>query len=144
MRTSLIVLLVLCCSSVFAQKRPAKDKLLNKKAFWTTVTLMAKKKMVFFEDEMTFRSGKMGSRKLQTEQGFIIGDYVVTETLEMDGDLVIKFQGINKNSKGQSLKWEGTIFGESIEGKAFLSKKGKVKKEYFFVGELKVRGRKRK
>ena len=144
MRTIIIVLLVLCSSGVFAQKRPPKDKLLDKKTFWTTVTLKAKKKMVSFEDEMSFRSGKMGSRILQTEDGFVKGDYVVTETLEMDGDLVIKFQGINKNSKGMSLKWEGTVFGGSIEGKAFVSKKGKIKKEYFFVGELKVRGKKRK
>lgn len=144
MKGALIFLLVLCCSGAFAQKRPPKDKLLDKKTFWTTVTLKAKKKMVSFEDEMSFRSGKMGSRKLQMEEGFIKGDYVVTETLEMDGDLVIKFQGINKNSKGMSLKWEGTIFGESIEGKALASKKGKIKKEYFFVGELKVRGKKRK
>ena len=33
---------------------------------------------------------------------------------------------------------------ESIEGTAVASKKGKIKKEYFFVGELKVRGKKRK
>lgn len=144
MRTIIIVLLVFCCSGVFAQKRPPKDKLLDKKTFWTTVTLKAKKKMVSFDDEMSFRSGKMGSRKLQTEEGFIKGDYVVTETIEMVGDQVIKFQGINKNSKGLSLKWEGTIFGETIEGTAVASKKGKVKKEYFFVGELKIRGRKRK
>ena len=144
MKAALVFLLVFCCSGVFAQNRPPKDKLLDKKGFWTTVTLKAKKKMVSFEDEMSFRSGKMGSRKLQTEEGFIKGDYVITETLEMDGDPIIKFQGINKNSKGLSLKWEGTIFGESIEGTAVASKKGKIKKEYFFVGELKVRGKKRK
>jgi hypothetical protein len=144
MKAALVFLLVFCCSDAFAQNRPPKDKILDKKGFWTTVTLKAKKKMVSFEDEMTFRSGKMGSRKLQTEEGFIKGDYVITETLEVDGEPIIKFQGINKNSKGLSLKWEGTIFGESIEGTAIASKKGKIKKEYFFVGELKVRGKKRK
>lgn len=108
------------------------------------MTLKGKKKMVTFEDEISFRSNKMGSRRMQTDEGFIKGDYIVAEVIDMDGELVIKFQAINKNSKGLSLKWEGSVFGETVEGKAFVSKKGKLKKEYFFVGELKVRGKKRK
>ena len=107
------------------------------------MTLKDKKSMETFEDEMSFRSNKMGSRKMQTDEGFIKGDYIVTEVIDMDGELIIKFQAINKNAKGFSLKWEGSVFGETIEGKAFVSKKGKLKQEYFFVGELKVRGKKR-
>ena len=143
MRFILITLIASLAISASAQKKP-KDKFLDKKVFWTTMTLKGKKKMITFEDEMSFRSGKMGSRRMQTDEGFIKGEYIVTETIDMDGELVIKFQGINKNSKGLSLKWEGSVFGETVEGKAFVSKKGKLKKEYFFVGELKVRGKKRK
>lgn len=143
MKGLLIILAFLISLSSFAQKKP-KDKFLDKKTFWTTMTLKGKKKMVTFEDEISFRSNKMGSRRMQTDEGFIKGDYIVAEVIDMDGELVIKFQAINKNSKGLSLKWEGSVFGETVEGKAFVSKKGKLKKEYFFVGELKVRGKKRK
>ena len=143
MRLLIIIFILSISTSGFAQKKP-KDKYLDKKTFWTTMTLKGKKKMMTFEDEMSFRSNKMGSRRMQTDEGFIRGDYVILEAIDMDGELVIKFQGINKNSKGQSLKWDGSVFGETIEGKAFLSKKGKLKKEYFFVGDLKVRGKKRK
>lgn len=125
-------------------KKPPKDRLLDKKTFYTEIQESGKKKAVSLEDEVGFRSGKMGSKMMQAELGFLKGDYIIVNKTDVDGDLILQFEGINKNSKGQSLKWEGQVFGEAISGKATMSKKGKIKKEYEFKGTLKVRGQKRK
>ncbi len=139
-----MVLMLLIAAEGFCQQPISKDRLLDKKTFLITLTKKASKKVESFDDEISFRSGKMGSRKLQTEDGFIKGEYIVTGTVDMDEDKVIRFQGINKNAKDRSLKWEGTVFGESIEGTATVSKNGKIKEEYFFAGKLKQRGKQRK
>jgi len=43
-------------------------------------------------------------------------------------DAVYHFQAINRSPKGISLKWEGKVLGSRIEGKATVSKKGKLKR----------------
>lgn len=144
-RSALVLLLGLLVFKVFGQsKRPTKDRLLDKKTYYTEIQEIGKKKTVTLEDELAFRSGKMGSKLMQIEQGFLKGDYIIAKKTDVDGEMILHFEGINKNSKGQSLKWVGQVFGQGISGKATLSKKGKIKKEYEFNGELKVRGQKRK
>ena len=69
--------------------------------------------------------------------GFQMGEYVISEKEEVLGEEVYHFQAINKNAKGMSLKWEGKVFGGQIEGTAIVSKKGKIKEEYAFVGTMK-------
>ena len=144
-RVALFLSLILISSSSFSQsRRPPKDKHLDKKSFYTELTEVKKKKSVTVEDEISFRSGKMGSKFMQYDQGFYKGEYAIIDKTDIDGDLILNFQAINRNSKGQSLKWEGRIFGSRVEGTAIVSKNGKIKKHYEFVGELKVRGKKRK
>lgn len=125
-------------------KKPPKDRLLDKKTFYTEIQESGKKKAVWLEDEISFRSGKMGSKLLQFDYGFLKGEYIIVEKMDIDGDLILRFEGINKNSKGQSLKWTGEVFGDAIKGNATLSKKGKIKRQFEFMGSLKVRGQKRK
>jgi hypothetical protein len=90
-----------------------------------------------FEDELSFRSNQAWSKVMQgADNGrFLRGVYAVKKE-EVMGEYIYHFQIINKNSKGMSLKWEGKVFGDQIEGSATISKKGKVKEEYTFTGML--------
>ena len=119
-------------STGFSQRRP-KDRILDKKEFTITLELQGNKKKNLkpIEDELSFRSNKAWSSYMQsqTNGGFLRGDYAVKKE-EVLGEKIYVFQIINKNSKGMSLKWEGKVFGEQIEGIATISKKGKVKEEY--------------
>lgn len=133
-------------SVVSAQRRP-KDKILDKKVFVVTMEHQTtrKKKLTPFEEELTFRSNKLNSKHMRHPDtgGFQPGEYVITEKEDMLDEMIYQFQAINKNSKGMSLKWEGRIFGDQIEGTATVSKKGKVKQEFDFSGAIKQK-RKRK
>ena len=137
-----ILLMALDCVS--QSKKPPKDRILDKKTFFTELVDIGKKKAVAMEDEISFRSGKMVSKLMQQEEGFLTGDYAIVDKHDVDGDEILDFQGINTNAKGQSLKWVGKVFGSAIEGTATVSKNGNVKREYQFSGELKERGKKRK
>lgn len=133
-------MLITVASVVSAQRRP-KDKILDRKVF---VVLMEhqssrKKKAEPFEEELTFKSNKLTSKHMRHPDtgGFQQGEYVITEKQEMLDESIYLFQAINKNSKGMSLKWEGKVFGDQVEGKATVSKNGKIKQEFIFSGEIK-------
>jgi hypothetical protein len=135
-----IILEVVVSQNLAAQSRP-KDKLLHQKVFVITMEHQSEKKNKQrdpFEDELSFRSNKGWSKVMQNASngGFVRGDYAVKKE-EVLGEKVYKFQIINKNSKGFSLKWDGEVFGDQIKGTATISKKGKVKEEYAFTGALK-------
>ena len=126
--------------SAQAQKRP-KDKLLDRAKF---VVLMddqsdKKKKEEPFEEELSFRNNRMSTRQMRTPDrgSFQMGDYAISKVEKIMDDAVYHFQAINRNPKGMSLKWEGKVMGGRIEGKATVSKKGKIKEEYTFSGEQK-------
>lgn len=128
-------------SSVFAQRRP-KDYVLDKKTFVVSMELQEEKKRLQeepFEEELTFRSNKMTSKimRMSDEGGFQMGDYAIIKKEELMDETIYHFEAINKNAKDYSLKWEGKVFGDRIEGKAFVSKNGKIKNEYHFSGLLK-------
>ena len=138
---SVITFIALFGFSSFAQRRP-KDKILDRKVFVVTMELQVekeRKKEEPFEEQLTFRSNKMTSMQMRRSDngGYQMGEYVISETEEIMGEEIYHFQAINKNSKGMSLKWEGKVFGKQIEGTATVSKKGKIKEEYAFKGELK-------
>lgn len=98
-----------------------------------------KKKLEPFEDEITFRSNKLTAKHMRGADAgyFQPGEYVISDKEVMLGEVIYLFEGINKNSKGMSLKWEGKVFGDQIEGTATVSKKGKIKQEFTFTGSIK-------
>jgi len=144
----LLLLFVVSATTITAQRRP-KDKILDRKIFVVTMELQVKKKKKKipepFETELSFRSNRVVAKYMQRPDGggFQAGDYVIYEKEQVLDEQRIKFEGINKNSKGMSLKWIGTIFAGQIEGTATVSKKGKIKQEFVFKGALKQK-RKRK
>jgi hypothetical protein len=139
-RTSAVVVpLSICVLSAFAQKRP-KDKLLDRAKFVVTMSDQSEKKKTQepFEEELSFRNNRMSTKQMRTPDrgSFQMGDYAISKVEKIMGDAVYHFQAINRNPKGMSLKWEGKVMGGIIEGKATVSKKGKVKEEYTFSGEM--------
>lgn len=140
LKLSLLLLLILLFGRNFAfSQSRSKDRALDKKEFSIVLELQEdkKKKQEPIEDELSFRSNKAWSRHMQSQSngGFLRGAYAVKPE-EMMGEKIYHFQIINKNAKGMSLKWEGKVFGDQIEGTATISKKGKIKEEYTFKGSL--------
>lgn len=133
-------LMVLVFTDSLAQK-VAKDRILDRKTYRVELVLVdAKKKQEsVFEEELSFRSGKLSTLALKTTDmgGFVAGDYQIYDTVDMMDEKLYRFEAINKNSKEMSLKFVGTVFGEKIEGTATVSKNGKVKEKYTFSGTLK-------
>ena len=140
-RLYVAMVMIFLVHSSFAQRRP-KDRILDRKVFVIEMELQAEKernKEEPFEEELSFRNNKMSSKQMRMSDmgGFQMGEYVISEKEEVLGEEVYHFQAINKNAKGMSLKWEGKVFGGQIEGTAIVSKKGKIKEEYAFVGTMK-------
>ena len=125
--------------SAQAQKRP-KDKLLDRAKFVVTMSDQSDKKKTQepFEEELSFRNNRMSTKQMRTPDrgGFQMGDYAISKVEKIMDDAVYHFQAINRNQKGMSMKWEGKVMAGIIEGKATVSKKGKVKEEYTFSGEM--------
>jgi len=124
-----------------AQRRP-KDRILDKKVFVIQLEPLSDKKRKDPEPiglELSFRSNRIVSRYMQGPDGggFQAGEYAIYDTDEILGEKRYRFEGINKNAKGESLKWMGTVYGDRIEGTATVSKKGRIKREYTFTGALK-------
>jgi hypothetical protein len=137
----LIIILVSAFNLSFGQRRP-KDKILDRKVFVIHLKEVVKKKKKDeepIESELSFRSNKLVSRYMQSSDGggFQAGEYVIYDKEDILGEKRYKFEGINKNSKGVSLKWKGSVFGGQIKGTVRISKKGKVRREYTFTGALK-------
>jgi len=139
-KLSIMVIMLILVQSTFAQRRP-KDKLLDRKVFVVTMEEVSdkKKKEEPFEEELSFRTNKMASRQMHSPDrgSFQMGEYTISKVEKLMEDAVYHFQAINRNQKGMSLKWEGKVLGNQIEGKATVSKKGKIKEEYTFSGALK-------
>jgi hypothetical protein len=135
--------MMLSTSLTLAQRRP-KDTVLDKKTFVVSMELQEEKKRNQeepFEEELSFRSNKLTSKvmRMSDEGGFQMGEYAIGKREVVMDEVIFHFEAINKNSKGLSLKWEGKVFGNQIEGKAIVSKNGKVKEEYVFTGSLKIK-----
>lgn len=139
-KVAVVAFMLVLVQVAFAQKRP-KDKLLDRKVFVVTMEEVSdkKKKEEPFEEELSFRTNKMSTIQMRSADrgGFMMGEYAISKVEKLGEDVVYQFQAINKNQKGMSLKWEGKVLVNQIEGKATVSKNGKIKEEYTFSGALK-------
>lgn len=94
------------------------------------------------EDKVKFKGGNIESDYIIEKTKFEPLKYTITKdstgTDENDEEIKIyMFEALSANEKGEELKWEGTVTGQSIEAKVIWSKKGKVKKEFVLTGESK-------
>lgn len=111
-----------------------KDEVLNGKTF-TILTLEGGKKISDpIVDELFFKSDKLKSKVLAAENKFTPANYTITTN---HSSIKLSFDCESKNANGEVLHWVGTVNGEDIEGIVILSKKGKIKKQYAFSGNLK-------
>lgn len=93
------------------------------------------------EDVVSFKSGKFRSKTLRSEMGAdAIEIELTTDSIyKSDGEEIdyIQFKGEITNKLDETVKLEGTIDGYGIEGFAELSKGGKLKRHFDFVGSEK-------
>lgn len=126
--------------NAFAQKK-VKDKVLAGKVFVVELTETTNKKVgKMVAEEISFKSEKLNSKTMASQNHFPAALYVVTDVDSASAPPTISFSSEGKNPDGEDVKWEGTVTGDEIEGTAIISRKGKVKKEYAYTGALKAKG----
>ncbi len=115
-----------------------KEKLLGEKNFDVEFTLQGKKKNdEVNKDQILFRADKLGSTFMLKEYVFTASPYTASVD-STSGTAIITFVSDSKNADGDKLKWNGTVTGETMEGKAVITdKKGKSKAEFTFIGKQK-------
>jgi hypothetical protein len=90
------------------------------------------------DGELTFKSGKLRSKILREELGAdaIAIELTTDSVYKSDDEQVdyIVFEGEMTNKDDETVKVKGTIDGYGIEGFVELSKGGKVKRHFDFVG----------
>lgn len=152
MKTKILLLaaLVFAGFTSFAQKKETapkkeKDKVLVNKIYTVDFTETGTKKPGKpVSDEISFKSDKLNSKFMTTENKFPAAAYTVSVD-SSSSPKTITFSSDIKNSDGEELKWDGTITDDAIEGTAVItSKKGKTKAEYSFSGNLKEKPGKKK
>ncbi|MCA6364241.1 MAG: hypothetical protein IM638_14480 [Bacteroidetes bacterium] len=93
------------------------------------------------QDVLSIKNGKLRSKLLGREMGAdaISIELTVDSVYRDDGYeiLYVEFEGTATNKLEETVEVKGTIDGYGIEGSAELSKKGKVKRHYDFVGSEK-------
>ena len=123
-------------TTLFAQKK-AKDKVLAYNTYTVEMTETTAKKAGKTEsDEISFKSEKLNSKFMISQNHFPAATYTVSVD-SSSGSKEISFQSDGKNPDGEEIKWAGTVTSKDIEGTVVISKKGKTKKEYSFTGSLK-------
>ena len=122
-------------SATYAQKKE-KDKLLAGKVFEAEFTVQNKKAKPV-KDEIIFKSEKISVKFISEKTGFTDNPYTASVD-SSSGSTVIRFESEGKNKDNEVIKWKGTVTKEIIGGTATITdKKGKIKTEYFFSGNLK-------
>jgi hypothetical protein len=125
-----------------AKAKAPKDKVLAGKIYTVEMAETTGKKVgKKANDEIGFKSEKLNSKFMTTENHFPAALYTVTVD-SSSTPATISFVSEGKNSDGEDIKWEGTITGDDIEGTAIITKKGKTKKEYAYTGSIKTKGKK--
>ena len=124
-------------SDVYAQKKK-KDKELDGKVFLVELSEEGGKVGKSISEELTFKSDKFKAKVMAEKNKFDPAAYTVSVD-SSSGERIISFEAESKNDGGELLNWKGTINNEDAEGKAVWTKKGKVKKEYSFSGNLKIK-----
>jgi hypothetical protein len=93
--------------------------------------------------EITFKSGKFQCKLVDNEMGAkaIPIEFSVDSMFEENGEDLpyVEFEGEYVNKLDEMVKVTGTVDGYGIEGSVILSKKDKEKKNYSFVGSLKMK-----
>lgn len=133
---TLVVALGILFLSNTSSTHKLNDEVLNGKTFSILNLEGGKKISDPIVDELFFKSDKLKSKVLATENKFKPEFYTVCVD---PACLQVIFECISMNDAGETLHWEGTVKGDEIEGTATLSKKGKIKKQYAFFGNLKNR-----
>ena len=152
MKTKFLVLAALLFAGLnsFAQKKEKKekDKILVGKTYTVDVSETGSKKPAKpATDEISFKGGKLNSKYMSTgEHHFAAGEYTIVSVDSAEKYVEITFSSESKDMEGQTIKWDGNVTDEAIEGKAVVtSKKGKVVGEYGFSGtEKEKKGVKKK
>jgi hypothetical protein len=128
--------------SAQAKAKAPKDKILVNKVYTVEMTETTNQKVgKKANDEISFKSEKLNSKFMTSENKFPAALYTVTvDSTTTPPTISFVSEG---NSDGEDIKWEGTITGDDIEGTATISKKGKTKKEYAYTGSIKVKGAKK-
>lgn len=120
----------------FSQKK-TKDKVLAYRMFTVEMTeTTAKKAGKTVSDEISFKSEKLNSKFINQENHFVPFLYTVSVD-SSSSPAIITFTSEGKNPDGEEIKWDGTVTDKDIEGAVVISKKGKTKKEYSFIGTQK-------
>ncbi len=133
---TLVVMLGILFLSNAASPCKLKDEVLNGKTFTVLTFEGGKRNAAPIVDELFFKSDKLKSKILAAENKFTPSTYTITEAIS---STQVSFDCESKNADDEILHWTGTITGEEIEGVATLSRKGKVKKQYAFSGNLKIK-----
>ena len=142
-----IFLLALLSASIatFAQKTKKEKPPLDGRTFEVTQTATTNGKSgKGIADQIVFKSGKVKSPLIEEKSMFDAIKYtIVTDSTATDEDgnatRIILFEAEGTNDKQETIKWSGTVTGPAIEGTAIISKKEKVKKEYAFTGNEKLK-----
>ena len=134
----LTIVLLSFITNANAQKKE-KDKVLANKVYTIEFTDKGAKKPKPIADEISFKSEKLNSKFMTTENKLPAGPYTVSVESSASPK-TITFQSESKNVDGEELKWDGTITDEAIEGTAVVTnKKGKTVHDYSFTGTLKAK-----
>jgi hypothetical protein len=94
-------------------------------------------------DEISFKSSKLRCKFFGKNAGAdaIPIDLTVDSAYTAEGDeeetLYVEFEGTMTNKLEETVNIKGTVDGYGIEGSLDLSKKGKPKRHYDFVGSMK-------
>lgn len=141
---SLMVLSLITTAEKASAQKKSPDKILANKTYTVELVLQGKKGPGdAMADEISFKSDKITCKTMKDEYEVNPTPYTVTVDSAATDGVEISFESEGKNNSDETLKWEGTIKGEAIEGTAVVTnKKGKVKAEITFTGTLK--GKKKK
>ena len=132
-------LFMLCCSVAL----PGDTEIIEGKAYKVTMTEAKKggKSGKPEQDVLSIKNGKLRSKLLGREMGAdaISIELTVDSVYREDGYeiLYVEFEGSATNKLEETVEVKGTIDGYGIEGSAEVSKKGKVKRHFDFVGSEK-------
>jgi|ERR1051325_2137917 hypothetical protein len=136
MKSKLLIIALFASSiTLFAQKKE-KDKVLANKTYTVEFTETGAKKPKPVSDEISFKSNKLNSKFMMTEHHFQASDYTVSVDSTSDPK-TITFSSNAANPDKETLKWDGTITEDAIEGTATITTKKGKEVQYSFTGNLK-------
>jgi hypothetical protein len=96
-----------------------------------TGAMMEKGKTKADKDTFTFKDGKFRSTACDA-YGFTETAYTATSK-----DGATTFEATAQSPKEGTMKWKGTVMGDSVEGTAVWTKAGQADTQYTFKGTLK-------